>query len=143
MMTILSQDELNEKLEEAYKRGLNDGLDKQNEVNGDNIVKLTKEEYDEDIEKAYKEGFEYGKIEGRLEGAVGEYSRGFSEGYKQGMETNNFRAPMPIPVPGGWSEPGTVPNPYIYPTPNPITCPQVWYSSTMTATDTAKGFERK
>ena len=135
MMIILNQDELNEKLEEAYKRGLNDGLDKQNEVNSDNIVKLTKEEYDEDIEKAYKEGFDNGKIKG----AVGEYSRGFSEGYKQGMETNNFKTPMPIPVPGGWGEPGT--SPYLYP--NPISYPQVWYSSNMTTTDTAKGFERK
>ena len=49
MMIILSQDELNEKLEEAYKRGLNDGLSKQNEVNGDNIVKMTKDEYNEDV----------------------------------------------------------------------------------------------
>lgn len=136
MRIILTQDELIEKLEEAYIRGLKDGLDKQNEVNGDNIVKLTKEEYGEDIEKAYQEGFDKGKAEGRLEGAVGEYSRGFSEGYKQGMETNNFKTPMPIPVPGGWSEPGT-------PTyPNPITHPQVWYNSTMTATDTARGFEK-
>ena len=139
MMIILDENELNAKLERAYKDGLNDGLSKQNEVNGDNIVKMTKDEYNEDIEKAHQEGFEKGK----LEGAVGEYSRGFSEGYKQGMETNNFRAPMPIPVPGGWTEPGTAPNPYPYPYPNPITCPQVWYSSTMTSTDTAKGFERK
>ena len=138
MMIILTQDELNEKLEKAYKDGLNDGLDKQNEVNGDDIVKLTKDEYNEDIERAYKEGFD----KGRLEGAVGEYSRGFSEGYKQGMETQNFKSPMPIAVPGGWTEPGTSPNPYIYPNPNPITFPQVWYSSTMTTTDTAKGFEK-
>lgn len=137
MKVILDENELNEKLEKAYKDGLNEGLNKQNKVNED-IVKLTKEEYDEDIEKAYQEGFEKGKAEGRLEGAVGEYSRGFSEGYKQGMETQNFKTTMPIPVPGGWSEPGTNPYPY----PNPITWPQVWYSSTMTTTDTAKGFEK-